>query len=260
MSRWTPSSSTDRLDRLGPVALIALVAVLYGTAIGFPFVYDDRVLVESNRLLGDWAALPGALAADLFHGTGVRPSPYWRPVVTLSYFVDHALGGGEPWMFHLTNLALVAGVAVLLARTLAAAAVSAPWAWAAVWVAWPTQVEAACNITGRTDLLATLFALAALGARGPLAAGAWLLLALGSKEVAVLVPVAAWLLRPADRRLAVLGGALAAWLGVRWLVLARLDVAVEDGARLTLEGLLGLGAQTSWTLLGLLDPARAAGM
>ena len=261
MSRWTPSSSTDRLRAaLEPLGLLLAVGVLYGAALGFPFVYDDRVLIEGNRLLGQWSELPGALTADLFHGTGVRPSPYWRPVVTLSYFVDHAIGAGEAWAFHLTNLVLVGAVAWLLARSLADAGVAWAWAWAVLWLAWPTQVEAACNITGRTDLLAALFSLAALRARTPAVAGACLLLALGSKEVALLVPVAAWLMRPADRRLAVLVGLSVVWLGARAWVLSRLGIAADDAAQLSLDGLIGLGAQTTWTLAGLIDPGRVAGM
>ena len=85
--------------------LLALViALLYGRAVGFPFVYDDGALIESNRALADLSTLPEALTHDLFHFSSVRTSPYWRPAVTASYYVDHAVGGGAPWAFHLSNL------------------------------------------------------------------------------------------------------------------------------------------------------------
>ncbi len=268
MCRWTPSSSTDagsgasvrHLTWFGVGALLVAVAVLYGRALGYPFVYDDRVLLEGNVLLGDWSRLGEALGHDLFHGTGVRGSPYWRPVVTFSYFLDHTTGAGAPWAFHLTNLVLLVSVGALLARLLTLHHAPWPWLLALLWVVLPVQVEAACNITGRTDLLAAAFALAALGARRPWVAATCLALALGSKEVALTVPVAAWLLRPADRRLVAMVATCIGWLGARHLVLSGVEVAAADAGGGSLASWGAVGAHTMWTLLGLVDLRRVAGM
>jgi hypothetical protein len=161
----------------------------------------------------------------------VRPSPYWRPVTTLSYYANQAVGGG-PLLFHLTNLALVAIVAGLaarlvegkLARLLVVAGV----------VCHPLMVEPASNISARTDLLAAIFALLALETGG-VAAFACTLLALGSKEVAVMLPVVALALRRPWIPSAI---AVAVWAAVRFPLVHALGVAPDDAGWPTVQSVV----------------------
>lgn len=169
---------------------VAVAVVLYGPAVGHGFVHDDRVLIEGSTRLAALSQLPAALVHDLFWlaDGAVRPSPYWRPWVVLSYFVDQLLGGGAPWAFHLHNVVLAAVVGCVLGWTRGAAGVVA----ALVFLAHPMQVEAVANITARTDLwVAAWGTLAVL--TGGLPGAALTAVALGCKETAVVVPVIAWL-------------------------------------------------------------------
>ena len=199
------------------------MALIHGRSIGYGFVRDDHELIEQSARLHDLATLPTALTKDLFWLADghVRPSPYWRPVTTLSYYANQGLGGG-PLLFHLTNLALLAIVAGLasrlvegkLARLLVVAGV----------VCHPLMVEPASNISARTDLLAAIFALLALETGG-VAAVVCTLLALGSKEVAVMLPVVALALRRPWLPSAI---AVAAWAVVRFPLVHALGVAPDD--------------------------------
>jgi hypothetical protein len=201
-----------------------LVAAIHGQSIGYGFVRDDHALIEQSARLQDLATLPTALTKDLFWLADghVRPSPYWRPVTTLSYYGNQALGGG-PLLFHLTNLVLVAVVAGLasrlvegkLARLLVVAGVACH----------PLMVEPASNISARTDLLAAIFALLALETGG-VAAFACTLLALGSKEVAVMLPAVALALRRPWIPSAI---AVAVWAAVRLPLVHALGVGPDDG-------------------------------
>ena len=151
------------------------------------FVHDDRALLEDNARLGDLSTLPSALLHDLFWLADgqVRPSPYWRPFVTLSYYVDQRVGGGTAWAFHLGNAVGFVGLALAALRAYGGRAAGA----LAVGVALlhPLFAEPLSNITARTDLYLALFGTLAL-----LAPKGWrlvpLALALGCKEVAVIIP------------------------------------------------------------------------
>ena len=201
--------------------VVALVLGLYGRALGFGFIVDDHALVANNAALADWSTLGEALGHDLFHFADVRSSPYWRPLVTLSYYVDHAVGGGESWAFHLSNLVWLVFAGIGVAR------LAPGWsgvALAVAFVAHPVQVEGAVSIASRTDLMCVACMIWALRARHTPATVLTLAACL-SKEVGLLLPLVLFL----DRR-AWKGPALAAGLvlSVRALVpLGSLESAMD---------------------------------
>jgi tetratricopeptide (TPR) repeat protein len=178
-------------------ALVVLVAVLlvYVQALGGGFVWDDRFLILGAPLVERGAALDEYLRAPFWTGGGgVEQSGYYRPLVTLSFALDHRLHAGNAAGFHLTNLVLHALNALLLHALLRKHDVRplvAAWL-ALVWALLPRLAEAAAWISGRTDLLAATGALAALLAFEPSlrrSALAALFLGLGlfSKESALAV-------------------------------------------------------------------------
>jgi hypothetical protein len=149
---------------------------------------------------------------------------HYIPVTRLTWVANRALGGLNPWGYHLANLLVHAANAVMLyvvaCRLLAAAGaagdqterrrgdvVAGAAAAALVFGMHPLRVEPVSWITGRADLLCTLFALLATWAYlrsverdGParpgwlLASAAALALALLSKGGALPLPVAFLLL------------------------------------------------------------------
>ena len=197
---------------------------LYGRALGYGFIVDDHALIEHNAALQDWGTLPEALTHDLFHFSSVRTSPYWRPLVTLSYYVDQALGGGAPWAFHLSNLAALVLAGWGVSR------LSPGWSGVllgAAFIAHPLQVEGAVSVASRTDLFCVAFAAWALRA-GPRTAAALTLGACLSKEVGLLVPLALLLSGRAWKPSA---GVAAVVLGMRLLV----PLGVPEGTPELLE-------------------------
>ena len=204
------------MNRIWSGLLLLALLVIYLPDLGHGFIKDDFVWIESNQARG----LGGLLAPF------TDAPDFYRPLVALSFAADWRLFGAEPLGYGLTNLAfLLAGAAVL--GSLAAALGlprGAALACAALWTLNFHGIGMALLwISGRTSLLATLFSLLAARAfvRGaaPWAAG-WTLLALLSKEEAVLLPfvLLAWAaLRPggpdaaASWRLAARHAARRAW-------------------------------------------------
>lgn len=234
-----PIAPETRAPRAILPALLLLVLLAHLPALGGGFVWDDLPLLRDRPDLHRLdTALPAAFS-DFFPGQGgAAGGGYLRPVPVLLNALTWQLTDGAPLAFRLTNLALHLGsVAMLfgLLRRLGLGAWGAALA-AAIFGLHPAQTEAVDFISGRTDLLAAFFGLAALHGvhrgtpRALAGAGVAFLLALGSKEVALgLLPVA-WLVAPdasARRR----GGAVLGAVAVALLV-TRATSGVPTPARL----------------------------
>src|SRR5882672_123469 len=72
-----------------------LAVLVYLNALHNPFVYDDLVGVVRNSALVDGAGLAALVRQNVF-----------RPVVNLSFALDHALWGLAPVGYHLTSVLL----------------------------------------------------------------------------------------------------------------------------------------------------------
>jgi hypothetical protein len=102
------------------LAALALVCVVYLPGLSGPFVYDDWGNLSSNKRVQitdlSWASLTQA-------ATSGQSGPLGRPVAMLSFGVNHAFSGLDPWAYKATNLAIHLVntlLAFLLARTLSA--------------------------------------------------------------------------------------------------------------------------------------------
>lgn len=196
------------------LAIAATGLAIYAPGLAAPFVLDDHAsLVENPWIRWDTLRLD-LLWRTLFEG------PTARPVAYLSFALDHWAHGLDPRGFRLANVAILVGSALLVARLArvilarlrpappAAAARGIAWLSALLFVAHPLQIQSVTYLVQRMTGLAVFFTLAALlafvraresppGVRrwrwGGAALGLWLL-ALGSKEIAITGPVAAWLL------------------------------------------------------------------
>ncbi len=193
-----------------PALLAAIAAaLLYLPTLGDGFVWDDHSLIEHHLPQVAAHDLPHLVTSDFWMVTGGQ-SGFWRPAIGLSYWVDGRLSGFRPGWFHAVNLlahALAAACLVMLLEALAVPALAA--GLAGLWFGTlPLHVEAVAWISGRADVISTLFVLLALalearaGAGGVRRAAAVAAFAAGllCKESAVLaLPVVAALRWTRDR-------------------------------------------------------------
>ncbi len=174
-------------------AAVGLGVLVYLNALGNPFVYDDHRLILENGSLAHLADLRGIVLHDLT-----------RPLTNLSYALDFAVWGTRPFGFHLTNLLLHLLNVVLLFRVALRMADPSgrPTVVAAVaatlFAVHPMLTESVGYVSSRTEILCAAFFLPAFlcgrrwlggfGARwGVLTLVFWILAVL-SKEVAVMLP------------------------------------------------------------------------
>jgi Flp pilus assembly protein TadD len=189
-------------------ALAGLVLVSLGVGMAGGFVWDDRPLIVESSRVKDVARLGEILTTGFWETADShdRFRAFFRPLVSSSYALDHAIWGLSPVGFHLTNLLLHFACTLLVLRICRDAGldVRAAFCGAALFAVHPVHVESVAWISGRTDLLATLFLLVSFAAftRGEVHRGwrwvSWVcfLAALFSKEAAAPLPaivfVAVW--------------------------------------------------------------------
>lgn len=155
----------QRLRRVDPTCWVLLAALLvYANTLTAGFVYDDTTAIVPNPVLRGPLSLARVFTTDIW-GLG-RSDPWsvhtYRPLLTLSYVLDRAVGRWEPWSFHLTNVLLHAAASVLFFRSLARRLVDPAAALVAglAFALHPLHTDAVASITNRSEVA---YALAALG-------------------------------------------------------------------------------------------------
>lgn len=176
--------------------MLAVVALVHAGALAGGFVWDDSQLIERHPAVMELRPLGEYFGRMFWSNPELEPSPaYYRPLVTLSYAIEWRLWGGQPLPFHATNLIAHLGVCALLFALGRRAGAPPPAAAVAALLfgVFPRGTESVAWISGRTDVLAALGALAGclahrseperLGRRA--AAATCVALGLLCKEVAV---------------------------------------------------------------------------
>ena len=152
------STQRPHLPLYAAVAALAIAASATGLRNGFAL--DDLALIAGNarvHSLDGWWRLfqqpywPPQFGASLY-----------RPIVTLGYAIQWTVGGGGPWVFHITSVVLYVAAAVLvLALFLLLLPRSAAFVGAALFAVHPVHVEAVANVVGQCELVAAVAMLAA---------------------------------------------------------------------------------------------------
>lgn len=169
--------------------------LLFARTVGFGWVYDDQREVVLNTFIRSFALLPEIFTTTVWAGSGMETYLY-RPLAVVTYALNYPISGAEPWSYHLVNVLLHAGVAILVVRMARVWGLTPLAAGLAglLFAVHPVHVEAVAPVFGRKDLLATLFVLGmVLTHRVALDRGGWrwgaapllYLAAMLSKEVGV---------------------------------------------------------------------------
>lgn len=222
--------------------LLGVVLLAWLQAVQACFYSDDQMLILSNPIVLQGQVL-AAFVHHLWSGTGVEGALYHRPFVLVSFILDHAWFGLRPAGWHLDSLLWhLAAVGLVYALARPHVAQGPALLAAGIFGLHPAQSEAVVWISARNDLMCAAGIYACLAAldRGLLVVGALgALLAVGSKEIAYLLPLlwVAWRL---------------AWGG---------RPGVREGAAIVLP-LLAMGALRLLAQVGTpaLAPARSLGV
>jgi len=211
--RWIPRAARAALEsvlgvvRAHPGRVVALIATLiYANTLDNRPVLDDGWVIFENPLIKSLENVPAIftrpynIATPTWNNAGL-----YRPVTTLSYAINYAIGGRYVVGYHLVNIALHVLCCLLvfeLGRRLASAARAehpdcVALLGALLFAVHPVHVEAVTAMVGRAELLAALGSLGCLYLTCTRSQGRWrypaglVALALGvlSKENAAVTPL-----------------------------------------------------------------------
>jgi protein O-mannosyl-transferase len=155
----------SRAEWIFLAVLVAATALCYLPALGYQFVYDDRLLILRNPQLLSWRFVPlffrEHFIAPVFPQA---PANYYRPLLLIWMLANHQVWGTSAAGWHLTSLLLhlvVTAEVFLVARRVLPGRFSAAAA-AAVFALHPVHVECVAWVMGMTESFAAVFLLASL--------------------------------------------------------------------------------------------------
>ncbi len=205
-------ASRNRILALGAVLALAAAAA-YTNTFRVPFLFDDEPAIQENASIRNAADL-GRVLSPPGGGNPVAG----RPLVNLTFALNHAADGLEVRGYHAVNLLVHIGAGLLLfgivRRTCARdgmpewmrdRALPAGFFTALFWLLHPLQTEAVTYLVQRTESLAGLLYLLALygfirGSDGSPGGRGWLGLAvaacwlgMAAKETMATAPLVVWL-------------------------------------------------------------------
>jgi tetratricopeptide (TPR) repeat protein len=194
-SRRAGSMQSSRIPLLAGILAAFLALLTFQSALNAGLAFDDLIFWRDTSCwrVDTWREILSLPSIDACS---------YRPVRYMSLAVDYRIWGREIYGYHLTNLLLHA-VTTFLVYQLIRRVIRDPRAAAIgtiLWAIHPVHTDAVTYMSGRRDLLVTLFYVAALLAApqasqstarkwlGGLLAGLFFLLGMLSKEMAATVP------------------------------------------------------------------------
>jgi tetratricopeptide (TPR) repeat protein len=147
---------SGRMTRiLFPLLLAAVTVIAYWPVTRAGFIWDDNDYLTENPIY----TYSDALSRIWFKPT---ESPQWYPLVFTSFHIERKLWGLNPLGYHLVNVLLHAGSAILLWWVLKRLKVPGAAFAAAVFALHPIMVESVAWVTERKNTFSTFFFLASL--------------------------------------------------------------------------------------------------
>lgn len=128
------------------------------------FVYDDIDFICNNESIRHIEKIPNLFTQNLAAGIkGAPKEPYFRPISATSTIIDYQVWGTWPAGHHLTNiiLHLIACILVYHVSLRLLAHEGAALAAALLFAVHPGHCEAVTWVSARTDIIPTIFILAA---------------------------------------------------------------------------------------------------
>lgn len=178
-------------SRLAIILIILITALVYANSLRNSFIWDDFLTIVNNDSIKSWHNFPVLFSKSYLISFGEET---YRPVETLSNFIDYSIWKLNPFGYHLTNVLLHILNAALIYHLINLIVCNRNLALltALLFALHPVNTEAVNGISFREDLLALVFYLSSLilyiRSRKPVLSLIFFALALFSKEIALTLP------------------------------------------------------------------------
>ncbi|UCC94798.1 MAG: tetratricopeptide repeat protein [Candidatus Omnitrophota bacterium] len=142
------------------VLIIIVGFGVYCNSLGGPFIWDDHHLVKNNVYIKRWSNVPKIFAEDIAAGAAGK-FHYYRPLQIITYAFDYSFWRLNVIGYHLTNILLHIGAALLIYWLISLLFGDRILAFltSIFFVIHPIHTEAVAYISGRADCLVAVFIL-----------------------------------------------------------------------------------------------------
>ncbi len=152
------------MKKANAILILLLISLaVYSNSLFSGFVWDDHTLIVQKQSFFSHPENVFRVLASPDAPLGVE-TPYYRPLNTLSYMLDHYLWGVHPFWYHLENVLLHALVVMVFYLLLLEVFGDGRLAFiaAVLFAVYPVNAEAVDAIFNRNVLFCALFTLASL--------------------------------------------------------------------------------------------------
>jgi tetratricopeptide (TPR) repeat protein len=139
--------------------ILIITFLVYLNSIFNPFIFDDYGLIVENSFIKNFKFLKLYFTKNLYEAVGEKTS-FYRPLQTLSYAIIYKIFKLNPVGYHLLNISLHTGCAILifiLLRDIYGEKIS--FFGSLLWAIHPVNTEAITYISGTADPLFLFFGL-----------------------------------------------------------------------------------------------------
>src|SRR3990170_1688363 len=140
--------------------LIIFSLIIYSNSLFNSFVWVDHTqIVQKEHIIQDFNGLVNVFSHGMPGFSSSVQGGYYRPIINLSYSIDYWIWGLNPFGFHLTNILAhtFTGIVLyfILLRILRQQSVA--FLASILFLAHPIHTEAVAWVSGRADMIFTLF-------------------------------------------------------------------------------------------------------
>ncbi len=151
-------TSLSNKDILFLIAILVIVFLLYINTLDNPFIWDDEVIIESNKFIQEDFEL-GQIFTKGIWGAKLQANSFYRPINALTFAFDYMIWESNPFGFHLTSIFLFLVFLVILFFLLLRLGFNKLLVFGLVlgFGVHPINTEAVSYISGRADILMLIF-------------------------------------------------------------------------------------------------------
>ncbi len=151
--------NTDKSDRLLPyLTIVAAAFIPFINSLSNTFAWDDIYLIVKNPYIKGWHNVADLFSTGYWESIG-KTGGLYRPLTMMSFLIEHSIAGLNPLIYHLDNIMLhvACSIAVYLVLRRLLSNGPAPLFGALLFAVHPVHSEAVAWVSGRAELLSTLF-------------------------------------------------------------------------------------------------------
>jgi tetratricopeptide (TPR) repeat protein len=148
------------------IIVFAFSFIIYFNTVFNDYNLDDELVTQNHRLTSKgFAAIPEIFSSPYYQDESGYKYEY-RPLVLVSFAIEHALFGEHAWLSHLINVLLYSLMCVLLLKVLqkllSGYSILFPFFITLLFAAHPVHTEVVASIKNRDEIMAVGFALLSL--------------------------------------------------------------------------------------------------